>query len=131
MDRDPPGQRPPRQRPPWTETPLDRDPLPVNRITDTCKNITFPQLRLRTVTINHTCHECCQSFGKQGAHIALSVVLHLLTVCVEFLCDSCTCPCLPREFHARCDWRSTSLWWIVIEPSSDWKKKGSIKESLF
>ena len=24
-------------------------PLPVNRITDTCKNITFPQLRLRAV----------------------------------------------------------------------------------
>ena len=38
---------------PWTETPLDRDPLdrdpPVNRITDRCKNITFPQLCLRVV----------------------------------------------------------------------------------
>ena len=27
-------------------------PPPVNRITDTCKNITFPQLRLRALTIN-------------------------------------------------------------------------------
>ena len=43
LDRDPPGQSPPRQRPP-----LARDP-PVNRITDMCKNITFPQLRLRVV----------------------------------------------------------------------------------
>ena len=41
LDRDSPGQRPP-----WTETPLDRDPAPpMNRITDRCKNITFPQLR--------------------------------------------------------------------------------------
>ena len=58
LDRDPPaGQRPPpldRDTPlldrhptdrnlPWTETPA------VNRITDKCKNITFPQLRLRAV----------------------------------------------------------------------------------
>ena len=35
--------------PPWTRNPLDRDPPPVNRITDRCKNITFPQLRLRAV----------------------------------------------------------------------------------
>ena len=40
----------PWQRPPWTETPLDRDPPPrVNRITDRCKNITFPQLHLQAV----------------------------------------------------------------------------------
>ena len=32
---------------------VDRDPLPpVNRITDRCKNITFPQLRLRAVMID-------------------------------------------------------------------------------
>ena len=44
--RSPCWQRPPRgQRPPlWTETP------PMNRITDRCKNITFPKLRLRAVT---------------------------------------------------------------------------------
>ena len=42
-DREPPGQRPPGQTSPWTEIP------PVNRITDRCKNITFPQLRLRAV----------------------------------------------------------------------------------
>ena len=43
-DRDPPDRNPPPgQIPPWTETP------PVNRITDRCKNITFPQLRLRAV----------------------------------------------------------------------------------
>ena len=39
--------------PPWTETPVDRDPMDrnprVNRITDRCKNITLPQLRLRAV----------------------------------------------------------------------------------
>ena len=45
-----PGQRPllPGQRPPWTEI-----PLPVNRITDRYKNITFPQLRLPTVKIRN------------------------------------------------------------------------------
>ena len=31
-------------------------PLPVNRNTDRCKSITFPQLRLRTVTIQTTFH---------------------------------------------------------------------------
>ena len=41
--RDPPKQRPPRQR-----SPRQR-PLPVNRITDRCKNITFQQLRLGLV----------------------------------------------------------------------------------
>ena len=41
-DRDPP----PRDRYiPWTET-----TPPPNRMTDRCKNITFPQLSLRTVT---------------------------------------------------------------------------------
>ena len=39
MDRDVPGQRPP-----WTETP-QTETLPVDRITDRCKNITLPQLR--------------------------------------------------------------------------------------
>ena len=44
-ERDAPGQRPPcGQRPP------DRDPPSLNRITDRCKNITFPKLRLRAVT---------------------------------------------------------------------------------
>ena len=32
----------------WDSTP---HPPPVNRITDTCKNITFPQLRLQAVTV--------------------------------------------------------------------------------
>ena len=56
LDRDPgqrpPGQRPPGQNPPGTETsswmeipPGQRPrPPPVNRITDTYKNITLPQL---------------------------------------------------------------------------------------
>ena len=34
------GGLPDRDPPAWTETLLDRDPL--NRITDRCKNITFP-----------------------------------------------------------------------------------------
>ena len=32
---------------------LRHTPLPVNRITDSCKNITFPQLRLWAVTRRH------------------------------------------------------------------------------
>ena len=59
LDRDPAAQIPP-----WTDTPgqkpLDRyppsgqrTPLP-NRITDRCKNITFPQLRLWVVIIMGT-----------------------------------------------------------------------------
>ena len=52
LDRDPPKEIPlDRDTPldrdnPWTETP------PVNRITDGCKNITFPQLRLQAVMTN-------------------------------------------------------------------------------
>ena len=38
-----PGQRPSLDRDPLGQRPLDRDP-PVNKITDRCKNITFPQL---------------------------------------------------------------------------------------
>ena len=60
MTRHPTGTRhPPRagtfqeQASPWEQappTPRSRHPLPpVNRITDTCKNITFPQLHLRAV----------------------------------------------------------------------------------
>ena len=48
-----PGSRhnpPPRSKPPGTKPPGVGTP-PVNRITDTCKNITFPQLRLRAVKI--------------------------------------------------------------------------------
>ena len=41
---------------PWIETPLSRDPPgqrpPVNSITDRCKNITLPQLRLRAVKMD-------------------------------------------------------------------------------
>ena len=53
---DPPDQAPRRADPPPTRQPpgswhpphRSRHP-PVNRITDICKNITFPQLRLRAV----------------------------------------------------------------------------------
>ena len=52
------------QAPPWTRPPGTRHPTgtrppqgethpPVNRITDTCKNITFPQLRLRAVMMKY------------------------------------------------------------------------------
>ena len=56
--KDTPGQRPPRQRPSLDRDPgqrpsLDRDPRTetphVNRITDRCKNITFPQFPLQAV----------------------------------------------------------------------------------
>ena len=49
LDRDPPGQRPLNRDSPWTETPRQRPP--AQRITDRCKNITFPQLCLRAVII--------------------------------------------------------------------------------
>ena len=77
LEQAPPGSRPPRagtprdQTPPWSRHPPGPDTLwsrhspgagtppeqapprdqtpPVNRIKDTCKNITFPQLRLRAV----------------------------------------------------------------------------------
>ena len=54
LDREPPGQRPlpgqrspPGQRPPlvmWPVVHAGTETLPVNRITDRCKNITLPQL---------------------------------------------------------------------------------------
>ena len=55
LRRDTTGQRPPGQKTPWietpwAETPMDRAPSPVNRIIYRCKNIIFPQLRLRSVT---------------------------------------------------------------------------------
>ena len=49
VQRHPWTKRPPWTKTSWTETPLDRDPLdrdnslPVNRMTDRCKNITLPQ----------------------------------------------------------------------------------------
>ena len=43
----PPG-RPPGQTPPW-QTPPRADIPPVNRMTDTCKNITLPETSLRAV----------------------------------------------------------------------------------
>ena len=50
-----PWQRPlPLDRDLPDRDPLDRDPHPVNRITDRCKNITFPQIRLRAV-MKHIC----------------------------------------------------------------------------
>ena len=50
-----PGSRSPcDQAPPGTRHPPHRpDTPPVNRITDTCKNITFKQLRLRAVIIGN------------------------------------------------------------------------------
>ena len=51
-------RHPPRTRPREPGTPPDQTPLgpgtppPVNRIRDTCKDITFPQLRLRAVKKN-------------------------------------------------------------------------------
>ena len=61
-DRDPPGQRLPLDRSPPPPNRPDRDP-PVNRITDRCKNITFPQLRLRAV-IRWREHICVNIFTK-------------------------------------------------------------------
>ena len=42
---------PPAATHPWAAT---HAPPPVDRITDTCKNITFPQLRLRAVNMSKT-----------------------------------------------------------------------------
>ena len=58
----PPSWQPhmsPRQ--PCTPPGNQANPPPVDRITDTCKNITFPQLRLRAVTslVNSTVNKYC------------------------------------------------------------------------
>ena len=46
-----------------TPPPREQAPLPpVNRITDTCKNITFPQLRLRAVIIIYNANTQCSLF---------------------------------------------------------------------
>ena len=45
----PPDQAPPGPGTPRDQTLREQAHPPVNRITDTCKNITFPQLRLRAV----------------------------------------------------------------------------------
>ena len=60
LDRDPPDRDPIGQRPPLTETPrLWTETPAVNRITDRCKNITFPQLRLHAVMSRFlTCKGC-------------------------------------------------------------------------
>ena len=50
VDQEPPQE----QTPPGPGTPPDQAPPSVNRITDTCKNITFPQLRFRAVITSFT-----------------------------------------------------------------------------
>ena len=45
LDRDLPDGDPLLYRDPLDGDPPDREPPPVNRITDRCKNIAFPQLR--------------------------------------------------------------------------------------
>ena len=60
-DRNPPYRDTPQTETPRTEIPLDTEP-PLNRMTHRCKNITFPQLRLRVVNIkNKLCNEFCYS----------------------------------------------------------------------
>ena len=62
---DPPGAGTPPSRPPRPGTP------PVNRITNTCKNITFPQLRLQAVInrvwidYRHIIIKVCKKFLKK------------------------------------------------------------------
>ena len=72
----PPRQRPPptetpRTETPWTETPLDRDPS-LDRVKGRCKNITFPQLRLRALTIKITTTSKQQQISR--IHMILFVV---------------------------------------------------------
>ena len=79
LDRDPSGQRPP-----WTKTPPgqrptsgqrppgQRAPSPVNRITDRCKSITFPQLRLRMVL---------KLWNPKQECLFLYKIFYLLTTC--------------------------------------------------
>ena len=79
LNRYPPGQDPLSDPPPGQSLPLTEpppgqgspqtDPLPfwtktspVNRMTNRCKNITFPQLRLRTVINFDVCrHISCKT----------------------------------------------------------------------
>ena len=41
----PPGGRPPWCRPPWMQSPRLGSQPPMNRMTDTCENISLPQMR--------------------------------------------------------------------------------------
>ena len=59
LGADPPGPDLPGPGTPPSRYPPGPGPPPVNKITDTCKNITFPQLRLRAVirpSFNHALH---------------------------------------------------------------------------
>ena len=56
-----PAMHAPAMHAPCHATPLPRTP-PVNRITDRCKNITFPQLLLRTVKIAFYVCQICQMY---------------------------------------------------------------------
>ena len=49
LDRHPPWADPPGQTSPFSIACWDAHPLPVNRITGRCKNITFPHFCLRAV----------------------------------------------------------------------------------
>ena len=94
-----PGQIPPPDRDPQTDTPAGQ--TPPNRITDRCKNITFPQLRLWTVTnlgefrktgttaSKRPSH--CYTYCSRSPHVArcynnTKVCLHEPSPC------SCSCP---------------------------------------
>ena len=52
----------------YTPGPRGRHPHPVDRMTDTCESITFPQLLLRTVKIKNimTKNLCLSSGGSKG-----------------------------------------------------------------
>ena len=118
LDRDLPGQRPllPGQRPPWTEI-----PLPVNRITDRYKNITFPQLRLPTVKIrNLQCDKGKSVLGNLLYYLPISgIYKYEGTLCVDLRVNGGTTTSRRRGLKTAPD-----AWWVLSESLLD--IKGSI-----
>ena len=125
LDRDPPwteilpGQRPllpgqrPGQRPPWTEI-----PLPVNRITDRYKNITFPQLRLPTVKIrNLQCDKEKSVLGNLLYYLPISgIYKYGGTLCVNLRVNGDTTTSRRRGLKIAPD-----TWWVLSESPLDIK----------
>ena len=99
----------PWQRPPQTETP------PVNRITDKCKNIIFPQLRLLAVKIAFSNTPCFQELYEWSTCIQYWWFYHDWSVLANnfkrsnthrnfFLCDNYS-----TFFPSNCNWSKAAL----------------------
>ena len=93
--RHPRAGTPQDQAPPRTRHPPGPDP-PVNRISDTCKNITFPQLRLRAVTILLPLEQCDLLVSICFPIITTNILGNFLYQHMEF-CNMITLSYLPSS----------------------------------